>query len=241
MRSTVRSEWGKTWSVRAPLACLAGTALVVLLTAASLANDAVRSIDIGEVPAATTVPAIDAVAPGLQFGQLVFAAFAVQLVAPEYATGLIRVTLQAQPRRHVVVLAKAIVAAVCGLLVGAALGALAVATASALLGQQLAPGAPTAQTAIRAACMLGLVGPLVVGLGAALRSGVGTLSAAAVVLIGTLALPGGAGRWTPGPAAAALMEGSGEPYSSEVGLAVLAAWAVAGVALGCRIMERRDA
>jgi ABC-2 type transport system permease protein len=94
---TLHSEWGKTWSVRAPLACLIGTGALVLLTAASLANDTMVSIRSGDLPVGTTVPAVDAVGPAVQFGQLAFGAFALQLITAEYATGLIRSTLQVPP------------------------------------------------------------------------------------------------------------------------------------------------
>lgn len=241
MRGTLRSEWGKAWSVRAPLACLVGTAAAVLVTSSSLANDVLVSVDSGDLPPGTTVPAIDSVAAGLQFGQLAFAAFALQLITAEYATGLIRATLQAQPRRTLVLLAKAIVASACGAVTGALLGAVAALSSEAILGDRLAAGASVGQTSLRAACMLAVVGVLVVGLGASLRSAVGTLAASAVVLLGTLALPDGVGRWAPGQAGAALLEGSGEPYSPLTAFVVLSAWAAAALGLGTWLMERRDA
>lgn len=223
------------------MACLIGTAAVVLLTSSSLANDAVLSVDSGELPSDTTVPAIDSVAAGLQFGQLAFAAFSLQLITAEYASGLIRATFQAQPRRTVMLLCKAIVAFVCGGVAGAVLGAGATLASEAILGKRLATGASAAETAVRAGCMLAVVGVLVVGLGAALRSAVGTLSASAVILLGTLALPDSAGMWAPGQAGAALLEGSGDPYGPLAGLAVLSVWTAASFTFGAWLIERRDA
>jgi ABC-2 type transport system permease protein len=241
MRATLSSEWGKTWSVRAPLGCLVGTVVVVLVTAASLANDTVVSIDRGELPAGTTVAATSSVASSVQLGQLAFAAFALQLITAEYSTGVIRSTLQAQPRRSLVLGAKALVAAVVGAVTGVALGAVAGASSTAILGDHLAEGRTITQMSASSGCMLAVVGVLVVGLGAALRSAVGTLALAAVVLVGSLALPDTVGRWAPGLAGAALMEGGGEVYGSAVGLAILAAWGAAGLGLGMWLLERRDA
>ncbi len=241
MRGTLWSEWGKTWSVRAPGACLLATALVVVVTSASLANDAALSVRDGELPMGTTMPAVDPVAAALQFGQLALAAFALQLICAEYSTGLIRSTLLAQPRRHLVLLSKTAVAAVCGAVLGAALGASATVTSSALLGDQLAAGPSATLTAGRSAVMLGCVAALVVGLGAVVRSAVGTLATAAVLLVGTLALPGAAGQYAPGQAGAALLAGRGDPYPASVAALVLLAWAVAAVGTGAWLMRHRDA
>ena len=241
MWGTLHAEWGKAWSVRAPLGCLVGTIVVVLVTAASLANDTVVSIGSGELPGGTTVPAIDSVASALQFGQLAFAAFALQLITAEYSTGVIRSTLLAQPRRHVVLGAKALVAATVGLVTGASVGAAAGASSAAILGQHLAEGRTIAQMSVSSGCMLAVVGVLVVGLGAALRSAVGTLALSSVVLVGSLALPDDVGRWAPGQAGAALLEGGGRFYGAAAGFAILAAWAAAGLGLGLWLLERRDA
>ena len=241
MYRTLYSEWGKTWSVRAPGACLLLTGVVVAVTALSLANDVVLSAGDAKAPTAAGVPLVDVVAPALQFGQLVFAAFALQLIAAEYSTGSIRATLQAQPRRALVVLSKAVIAAACGALLGALLGAATGEGARLVLGDHEVPGQSLTALAIRAAALLALVGVLVVGLGALLRSAVGTLSAATVLLVGTLALPETAGRWTPGPAGAAVLDGAAGSYSPGVGALVLAVWSAAVLAAGVWVVERRDA
>jgi ABC-2 type transport system permease protein len=239
--NTLHSEWGKTWSVRAPLACLIATVALVLVTGASLANDTLVSISSGELPGDTTVPAIDSVGSGIQFGQLAFAAFALQLITAEYATGVIRSTLQAQPRRHLVLLAKALIAAAVGAVTGSTLGAVAGVCSEAILGAHLAEGRTVTQMSVTSGCMLAVVGVLVVGLGAALRSAVGTLALSSAVLLGSLALPDSVGRWAPGQAGAALLEGSGEYYGSAVALAVLGSWAAVCLGSGMWLLERRDA
>src|ERR1700709_2424737 len=70
MWRTVGAEWGKTWSVRAPWACLVATAALIMGTATSLANDFVHGIGTGEQPAGATMAVVDAVGPGTQCRQL---------------------------------------------------------------------------------------------------------------------------------------------------------------------------
>lgn len=241
MRGTFASEWGKTWSVRAPGGCLAATAVLVLVTAASLANDFTQSVATGDLPGTATDRVATSVVPALQFGELVFAAFALQLITAEYSTGAISATLRAQPRRHRVLLGKVGVAALCGAAAGAALAASSAWVSALVLGDRLDPAGPgAAELAIRSAGMLALVAVLVVGLGAAVRSAVGTLAAAVGLLVVTLALPDAVGRWMPGQAAATLLDGRDGPHPPLVGLAVLAGWAVAVLGVGLLLMERRD-
>lgn len=242
MWRTVSAEWGKTWSVRAPWACLLAAAALVLVTATSLANDFVHGLGTGERPPGATMPLADAVGPAMQFGQLVFATFALQLITAEYSTGSISATLRAQPRRHLVVLSKAAIAAACGLVVGALLGALSDWTSRLVLGDLAATGGqPLVEVAARSGSLLALVAVLVVGLGAVLRSAVGTLAAATVVLLATLALPSSSGRWAPGQAGATWLSGASDPYPAVVGLLVVTVWAAAVLVAALLLVERRDA
>ncbi len=239
MRGTLASEWGKAWSVRAPWACLVAMAALVGLTSFSLANDFVRGVATGEQPQGATMRTVDAVGPALQLGQLALAAFALQLITAEYSTGLIRATLRAQPRRQLVLGAKALVAGATAAAAGAATGALSAWGSGVVLGgDRAADGPGTLDLALRSAALAGLVAVLVVGLGAALRSAVGTLAASAALLLGTLALPAGPGRWTPGQAGAALLEGPPGSWESASGLLVLVAWAGGVLALGLWLMHR---
>jgi ABC-2 type transport system permease protein len=241
MWRTVVSEWGKTWSVRAPSVCLAGTVGLVLVSSLSLANDFIHRIASGEQPPGATMAVVDAVGPGLQTGQLVFVAFALQLITAEYSTGAIRSTLQAQPRRAFVLLSKAAIAAACGSVLGGGLGALAAWAGRAVLGPHAAPGSSVLELALRSAALLAFVAVIGVGLGAALRSAVGTLAVSGVLLLGTLALPSGVGRWAPGQAGAALMGSGPQAASTVAALLVLGGWAVAAAASGSWLMRRRDA
>ncbi|MUL43894.1 hypothetical protein FZ103_22480 [Streptomonospora sp. PA3] len=242
MLRTLHSEWGKTWSVRAPWICLAATVVLVLATASSLANDFLHGASIGEVPEGATMPLMDAVGPALLLGQVGFAAFAMLLVTSEYSTGEIRSTLRARPDRGTVVAAKGAIAAASGAAVGAVSGAGAALVARLVLGDALAePPAPYLEVALRSAALLAVAGVLVVAVGTLLRSAAATLSAAFVLLLGTLVLPAGASRWFPGEAASTLLSGDGDPYTAPVGLLVVAAWAAVLLGLALWTIQRRDA
>lgn len=238
---TVASEWGKTFSVRSPWACLVGTAVLVVVTALSLANDFVYGVSTGEQAPDAVLPVAEVVGPAVQFGQLVLAAFALQLITAEYSTGAVRATLQAQPRRYLVLLSKAAIAGGCGVVAGAVLGALSAWGAQLTLGEHAAGGGVTVVgLAVRSAVLLGLAAVMIVGLGAAVRSAVGTLAAAAALLVGTLALPTRVGEWCPGQAGTALLADQSWSTAAQAGI-VIAVWTGTGVALGSWLMERRDA
>jgi hypothetical protein len=239
VREALWSEWGKTWSVRAPWMCLLLTGALTVVTASSLANDFVLSTGDGELPSGARMPVVDALGPALQVGQLALAAFALQLITAEYATGSVRTTLLAQPRRSRLLLTKALVAGSCGAALGAGLGVCCAVLVRVVLGDHLGESGTLPGDAARTGALLALVAVLAVGVGAALRSAVGTLSAVAVLLVGTLVVPERLGRWTPGPASAALLGDGG--WGAVIGLLVLAAWAAAALAVGALAMERRDA
>lgn len=242
MRGSLRAEWGKTWSVRAPWMCLALTVAVALLTASSLANDFVLSVGSGELPPAARMSVAEALGPALQVGQLALSAFALQLITAEHATGSWRTTLLADPSRRRVLLSKALVGAACGAVVGAVLGAGGAVVVRLVLGDRLGDPGTLAGHAGRTALLLASVAVLAVGVGAALRSAVGTLSAVAFLLVGTLVVPHAVGRWMPGPASAALLgDGHGDGGGALRGLLVLAVWSGAALAAGAAVTERRDA
>jgi ABC-2 type transport system permease protein len=222
---TLRSEWGKTWSVRAPGLCLLTTALVVAITATSLANDFVHSTRTGELPYNARAPLMDSLGPALSFGLLVVAAFAMQLVTTEYASNSIRSTLQAQPRRGRVLGAKAFLAG----MVSAVAGVVIATGTAAAVRIVLTPSHQGAMSsypvvAVHSAVLFGLTAMIAVALGTIVRSAVGTLTACFLLLVGTLALPSSLGRWLPGQAGATLMNADQGPYPTGVAILVLVVW-----------------
>jgi ABC-2 type transport system permease protein len=242
MGATLLSEWGKTWSVRSPRLCLAGTVLVVVFIAVTLGNDFVHAIGIGEVAPDATKPIVDVVGPASFFGFAVFAAFAMLPLTTEYTTGSIRSTFQAQPRRQVVLASKAVIGVGAGLLIGALAGWLAVVGGAFALGDHAAVLAGAHVTIpVKVAALLAVDAVLVFGLAATIRSAVGTLAAAVMVLAGTLALPERASVWTPGGAAAEFLSGSTAHYPPAAGLLVVAVWAVVTYTAGAWLLQRRDA
>lgn len=236
------AEWGKTFSILSPLLCLISTVVLVAVTAASLGNDFVHGLSLGEHPAGTTMRVVDVLGPAVQFGLLTFTAAAMTLITSEYSTGSIRSTFQAQPRRWVVLAGKTLVAVALGVVSGAVAGGLGVAAGSLTLAGHAAPAAESAAvTVARVAALFGVVAVLVVALGAIIRSAVGTLSVGLVLLVGMLAMPPSMSVWTPAGAAGRFVTGDGTDYPSVVGLLIVAGWAAAAYAAASVLLERRDA
>ncbi|MFE5341288.1 hypothetical protein ACFQ80_13740 [Isoptericola sp. NPDC056578] len=237
----VRSEWGKAWSVRAPAACLAGAVLLAVATAFTLANDQVRAMQTGELPAGTLVPVPEILASSAVFAQLVVVLAALQLVTPEYASGQIATTFLSHPRRWVVVLTKAAVAGLLGGFTGLLTGPLGLAATDLALGGAPRATVPAAEAAVVTAGVFACAAMVAVALGFLTRSGVAALSAAFVLLVLTLAAPAATGKVFPGVAGSALVSGTGDPYARWAALLVLLAWVVASVGAAVVSVERRDA
>lgn len=242
MIRALRAEWGKSFSIPSPSLCLIGTVLLVVATAASLGTDFVHGISTGEHPGHAMMRTIDALGPAVQFGLLAFAAFAMVLITSEYATGSIRSTFQAQPRRAVVLASKTIVGAVVGFVTGCITGGLGLAAGHlALLGHAAPFAEPPAVTVLRVGVLFAAAAVLVVAIGAILRSAVGTLAVGVVLLVGMLALPSSVSVWTPAGGAAQFVTAGNVDYPSGVGLLIVLAWAAATYALAFVLLQRRDA
>lgn len=169
-------------------------------------------------------------------------------ICGEFARGTAQSTFLVEPRRHRVLAAKGLVAAVAGaglVAVSAVVTFLAVFTAAAMVGIPFSP--PVAAT------MLGLAGSLLQGaLYAVLGLGLGAMlrnqTAAAVTALAwflvaedavRIVLGPGAAWWLPGQAAERLTE-SVEYTTMVGGLVVLAASAALLAAIGTGVLMRRD-
>jgi ABC-2 type transport system permease protein len=241
MIAALRAEWGKTWSLRSPAACLASAVVLVVATAWTLANDFTYGLAHGDRPSAATMRPVDAVAPAVQFGLVVFAAFAMLGVTSEYTGGTIRTTLRAVPQRWPMLAAKATVSATVAAVAGFGAVAVSGVLAQVVLEGHLAAGPSTLATAARAALIIALNAVFIAGVAAIVRNSVATLVASILTLVATLALPARVSAWTPSGAAGALLAGDPDVYPSSVGALVLAGWAVAGGAVGTLALSRRDA
>jgi ABC-2 type transport system permease protein len=231
--------------VRSPAACLLGAALLTLVTAATLANDFGHDIAVGDRAPTDTLPAGQAVGPALLLGTTVFVAFAMLPVTAEYVTGSVRSTFLAQPRRRLVLAAKTAVVAGGGLVLGVVAGGVSAVVVRQVLGEHAAPGGTPGALALKAGALLALDAVLVAGLASVLRSPVGTLAAGVTVTTALLALPDRLNAWTPAGAALRLLSGDQGQYPAghptPVALAVLAAWSAVVYAIGCWLIEHRDA
>lgn len=108
----LRAEWTRLWSLRSPWACLAGAAVAFLLCTAALANDAVRAVELGEMPAGTMTSPVDVLGPATQMAIGLVVAFSILPLTGEYANGSIRTAMLGQPQRWRLLAAKTAVVAV---------------------------------------------------------------------------------------------------------------------------------
>ncbi|WP_328999456.1 ABC transporter permease [Kribbella sp. NBC_00709] len=246
--NAVRSEWTKLWTVRSSWLNIAGAVLLTALLGVqygfSLAYDNSHRAHASSQPVGQFGSSV------ILIVQVVLAAFALLTVTSEYATGSIRSTLQWTPVRRNVVLAKAavlapvlfgyglLVAAIASVTGGLAAGSWAEWDASGLVVDLLSVGFYAT-----------VAGLFVAGIAWVVRSTAGTLTVAfllllvvplmlsqsslrALVWIAAL-LPGGAGQ--------NYLTGTTDPLSPTLSALVLVLWALGGLALGSRVLTRRDA
>jgi ABC-type transport system involved in multi-copper enzyme maturation permease subunit len=207
---------------------------------------------------------------GAFLGLIVLIVLAAQFVTGEYRRGLVHTTLAASPRRGQVVAAKALVAACVAFCAGLVASAVSLPLGAHLLrhnGNAMYPASTftLVRMVVGTATVMALTAALAVAVGVLLRRGAGTVTAmiAAVVVPYILAtayvLPAGPAEWLLRltPAAGFAVQQSivryeqvaGSYTPSEgffplapwAGLAVLAAWTAAGLALAVVAIGRRDA
>ena len=247
----VAAEWTKAWTVRSTWWNLAGAAVLMGLACVQLSIYTVNANTNDDPADGEGVIAVGTVAIGaVDLVQFVLIGLAMLLITSEYSTGSIRATLQWIPRRGEMLAAKTLVAGVIGGAAGvvlAAAGSLAALPllgrwgrfeVAAWLGDILAVGAYTALI-----CVFSL------GVGAVLRSAVGTL---VVIFLIVLVVPASlqasgitaferVAAYMPAVAGASFMRGESAFYPSALGLPILAAWAVAALAAAHVALHRRDA
>jgi len=258
MSGALRAEWIK-------LRTLPGTGWLLLgVVAVTVVIGAALSASVACSPAAAChVDVTKLSLTGTYLGQAVVAIVAVLAVSGEYATGMIRITLAAMPRRTTVLAAKAAVVTAATLAAGvpAVLG-------SVLAGRLILPGhgytpahgypelSLANGTVLRAATgtvlYLALIALLSLGIATAVRDA----AVAIGVVLGLLYLfpiltqvaSGSAARRLEqiGPMTAGLEIQASTglshlPIAPWPGLAVLAAWAAAALLAGALLLHRRDA
>jgi len=259
MSAALRAEWTK-------LRTLPGTGWLLLgVVAATVIISAAVSASVScSTPAACHADVTKLTLTGTYLGQAVVAIVAVLAVSGEYATGMIRTTLAAMPRRATVLAAKAAVITAVTL----AAGTLAV-LGSVLAGRLILPGhgytpangypvlSLADGTVLRAAAgtvlYLALIALLSLGIAAAVRDAavaVGTVLGLLYlfpILTQVAGSPGVArhlqqiGPMTAGLEIQASTGLRGLPIGPWAGLGVLAAWAAAALLAGALLLRLRDA
>ncbi|MEW2522418.1 ABC transporter permease [Actinacidiphila alni] len=235
MKYALHAEWTKMRTVPGTV-WLVGVAVVA-------------TVSVGAMAAGTAgTDRVRAALAGVYAGQAVVAVLAVTAMAGEYGTGMIRTSLTAVPRRHLVLAAKAAVTA------GVALATSTAAVGGSLLVARLPPTeGPTLRAATGTVLYLVLIALLSLGAATAVRDS----AAAVAVVFGVLyALPM-LGRLVTDdtwqrrlqraePMTAGLLvqhttDVASLPLPPWAGLGVLAAWSAAALLGGGLLLRLRDA
>ncbi|MGW2622226.1 ABC transporter permease subunit [Micromonospora taraxaci] len=239
--SSVRSTW---WTALAGLLVTAAGAGQLAIYAANANTNDDPADDRGVVTVGSVL--IDSV----EMTQYVVLALGLLAITSEFTSGTIRTTLQCTPSRGRVLLGKAVVAGAVTFALGLVLGGVGALVAWPVLGEWgSAPAAGTIGDIAAVAVYLALVGVLALGLGAALRSAVLTITVLlATLMIVPLSLQEPdidvltrIADVFPGVAGGHFMSDDAAPYPRLVGLLLLAGWAGAALLLGRVALRRRDA
>jgi ABC-type transport system involved in multi-copper enzyme maturation permease subunit len=256
LRTAVSAEWVKIRSLRSTWWGLLAT--VVILVGLGTLFSAVRAQRYNEVHHGFDLEPFDPTQislRGIYLGQLAIGVLGVLVVSGEYATGMIRASLTAIPRRWPVLAAKALVLAVITLIVTEAasfaafwLGQIALASTHAQANLST-PGALRA--CIGAGVYLTIIALLGAGLGFVLRSTAGGIATlVGIVLILPLlaqALPApyssNVSRYLPLTAGTRIISTNNffSGLSPWTGIAITAAYAAAALVAGLVVLLRRDA
>jgi ABC-2 type transport system permease protein len=257
MRHALHAEWTK-------LRTAPGTVLLLVASVLLTAGVSALAATIVKCPGSCGADTTKISLTGVLLGQAAVATLAVLAMSSEYATGMIRVTLAAMPRRPVLLAAKAAVLTGVVLVTGAvAVGA------SLLAGRLLEPGngftaghgsatlslahGPTLRAAAGSVLYLALIALLSLGAATALRDS----AAAITVVLGLLYIFPVLGdvilnpawqhrieRWAPANAGLAIQATRNlrtQPIGPWPGLGVLAAWTAVALLAGGLLLRLRDA
>ena len=249
----VRAEWIKLFSLRSSWIALAAAVVAVVGIGILVCYVTATHWSHLRPQEALNFEPVGRSLGGVELAQLVIGVLGALVITGEYATGMIRSSLMAVPRRLPVLVAKAVVFAAVTfvlMLVSAFVAFLAGQAALGSHGTTL--GAPHALRAvIGAALYLTVVALFAIGLGFALRNTAGAIA----TLFGLLLVLPGLGRllpdswqphvlpYLPSNAGAGVFAVRPDPgmLSTWAGFAVFCAWALAALVLGAVVLKRRDA
>lgn len=252
--SAVRSEWIKLTTLRSTWITLAAAMLGTIIVGAAASWDTNDSWDHLHPDELLNFSAVDVSLTGVALAQLAIAVLGVLVISGEYATGMIRSTLAAVPRRLPVLWAKL---AVFGVMVAAAMAITTV--ASFLVGQAFLKthgtslgAAHVIQSLVGATFYLIAVAVIAVAIGFIVRSTAGGIAAVVALL---LVIPGIGdilpASWQthvlpylPSNAGAALYTVHPDPTASLTAtpaVITLLLWCIAAVTASALVLRRRDA
>jgi ABC-2 type transport system permease protein len=255
-RRALRMEWTKLRSVRStPWSLLAIVVMTIAFGAVSCSTSHTEGLAPGN-PGDEDVVTLSLV--GVYFAQIAAVALGVITACGEYATGTIRPTFVAHPRRRTVVGAKAALVGGLVLLAGAAATLVAFHVGQAILhgnGFTDVNGYPVATLAdvsvLRTVAIVAVYPAVLALLSLAAGVIVRHTAAAISVLLGLLLVPFIVGALLPEPLGLAIQKASpmvglaaqerGAPIGPWAGLGVTAAWAAAALLLALWLIRRRDA
>ncbi len=259
--AAVRAEWTKLRTLPSTAWLLVGSAATTIAVTAIIA--AGTHVNPTGNPGSGAQDPTKLALVGVDLGQVVIAVLAILAVSEEYATGMIRVTLAAMPRRLVLLGAKA------GNLAGLTLTAGVLGVAGCLLaGRLLLPAAgfdpahgyvllsitqgPTLRAAAGSVLYLVLIALLALGVATAIRDTAVSIGAVLALLYLPPLLAQVVSNplrrhiqqiapMTAGLAIQATTNLRSLPIAPWAGLGVLAAWAAASLLLAGTLLQRRDA
>ena len=257
--SALRSEWTKLRTVRSSWWALGLALGLTLLMSAFVAATVSTS---GKPPGDSGEDVMMLSLAGVLFAQFAVVGLAVVAITGEHATGTIRATFAANPRRHAVLAAKAAIVAAVVLVVGV-VGSLAAflmaqpilhgngfIAANGYATLSLGDGASPRAVA-GSGLYLALIGLLSLGVGAILRHTAAAITTVLALMFLPLIFAGllpesaqdTVQRIAPMTAGICIQTtaGHGAPLSPGAGIAVLAAWAAAAMLGGTWLIGRRDA
>jgi hypothetical protein len=248
LANAVAAEWTKLRSVRSTYWLLVVGAVVIvglaLLITVGLGTGSVTSTDESFDPAGVSLL-------GAWFGQVAFGVLGVLTVTSEYATGTIRTTLAAVPRRGLLIAAKLVLVGVVAWSVGTVVSLIAfLAGQGVLAGQHRAVGlgdSGSVQAVLGTGGYLAVIGLLGVAVGVLLRHTVAAVLAVLGLGLGAILFAGLFPTWLrdhllaylPGPAGNRIMATDPAPQLADY--LTLGAWVVGSVLVAYVLLRRRDA
>ncbi|HEX4787919.1 MAG TPA: ABC transporter permease subunit [Actinospica sp.] len=255
---TLRSEWTKIRSVKSTLWTLAA-AIVIAVGISALGNWGQASHTTESAAQLMSRDLTYRSMFGIMLGQLVMVVFGALAVTSEYATGMIRTSLSAQPRRLPVFFAKLVIVAVVAFVVGEIISFASFLTGAhfwAAKGVTLSLGSThgALQAVFGGGLYLTGAALLAFGIGAALRHTAGAITLGVfllfVVTIITNFMPDSwqadMDKWLPANAGSQVWATQhtadvGTAFGAWAGFAVYMGYAVIALLVGLVVFQRKDA